>query len=347
MTTIGLDLHKRESQLCIAHDDGAIHERRIVTSRDRFTAVLGGLDPARILLEASTESEWVARHLESLGHEVIVADPNFAPMYAARYRHVKTDRRDAYTLMEACRLGAYRKAHRSSDARRHVRAQLAVREALVRTRTRYTAIIKSLVRRDGLRVRGSAAHLLQEKITALDPSPQLLEELQPLFEMLVPLNAQIEAADHRISALEKTDPAVALLMTAPGIGAITASAVVAVADDITRFESAHQFEAFLGLVPGELSSGDKRHIGHITKAGNARVRYLLVEAAWRLIRSKQDDTAALRAWAVGIANRRGKRIAIVALARRLAGILYAMWRDDQPFDAKCIRMPRPRAVALM
>jgi hypothetical protein len=137
---------------------------------------------------------------------------------------------------------------------------------------------------------GLAEHLrvgamLQEKITALDPSLQRLEELQPLCEMLVPLNAQIEAADHRISALEKTDPAVALLMTAPGIGAITASAVVAVADDITRFDSAHQFEAFLGLVPGELSSGDKRHIGHITKAGN--VRYLLVEAAWRLNRSSR------------------------------------------------------------
>jgi transposase len=194
-------------------------------------------------------------------------------------------------------------------------------------------------------VRGSAAHLLQEKITALDPSPQLLEELQPLFEMLVLLNAQIEAADNRISGLERTDPAVALLMTVPGIGPITASAVVAVADDITRFDSAHQFEAFLGLVPGELSSGDTRRIGHITKAGNARVRYLLVEAAWRIIRSKQDDTAALRAWAVGIANR-GKGIAVVALARRLAGILYAMWRDDRPFDATCIRMPRPRAVAL-
>lgn len=132
--------------------------------------------------------------------------------------------------------------------------------------------MKSLLRRDGLRVRGSAAHLLQEKITALQPSAELLDQLQPLFSMLVPLNAQIEATDERISALEKTDPAVALLMTAPGIGAITASAVVAVADDITRFASAHQFEAFLGLVPAELSSGDKRHIGSITKAGIARVR---------------------------------------------------------------------------
>jgi transposase len=89
-----------------------------------------------VLLEASTESEWVARHVEALGHVVIVADPNYAPMYATRARRVKPDRRDAWTLAEACRLGAYRRAHRLSDARRHVRAELAVRDALVRTRTR-------------------------------------------------------------------------------------------------------------------------------------------------------------------------------------------------------------------
>jgi transposase len=150
MDTIGLDLHKRESQLCIGRDDGSVEERCIVTSRERFSAVLGNRSPARVLVEASTESEWVARHLEQLGHEVIVADPNFAPMYATRSRRTKTDRRDARTLMEACRLGAYRPAYRLSDERRHVRAELAVREALVRTRTRYIALAKALVRRDGV-----------------------------------------------------------------------------------------------------------------------------------------------------------------------------------------------------
>src|SRR5436309_11559740 len=147
MDTIGLDLHQRESQLCICDADGTITERRIVTSRERFTAVLGSRPRAKILLEASTESEWVARHLESLGHEVLVADPNYAPMYATRSRRTKTDRRDARTLMDACRTGAYRLAHRLSDPRRHVRAELAVRDALVRTRTRYVALAKTLVRR--------------------------------------------------------------------------------------------------------------------------------------------------------------------------------------------------------
>jgi transposase len=140
MDNIGVDLHQRESQLCILTETGDLIEQRIATTRERFTAVLGVRPPSRILLEASTESEWVARHLERLGHEVIIADPGFAPMYATRSRRVKTDRRDARTLCDACQLGAYRAVHRASDAQRHVRAELAVRDALVRTRTRYVAL---------------------------------------------------------------------------------------------------------------------------------------------------------------------------------------------------------------
>ena len=134
----------------------------------------------------------------------------------------------------------------------------------------------------------------------------------------------------------------ALLATAPGVGPVTASALVATVDDITRFRSAHEFEAYPGVVPGERSSGDKRRVGRITKAGNARARWLLVEAAWRIAHSRSEDTLALRTWGAGIATRRGKRVAIVALARRLAGILYAMWRDGAAFDGREVRAPRPR-----
>ncbi len=337
MDTIGLDLHKRESQLCIGHGDGTITERRIVTSRERFTAVLGGQPPAHVLLEAGTESEWVARHLESLGHRVVVADPNYAPMYATRSRRSKTDKRDARTLMEACRLGAYRPAHRLSDARRHVRAELAVRDALVRTRTRYVALAKALVRRDGLRVPSGEAHRLPVHLRTLPLSPLLAAEVAPLVTLFAPLNEVIAAADQQLDALAATDPIVALLMTAPGIGPVTASALVATIDDITRFASAHQLEAYLGLVPRELSSGEQRRLGPITKAGNRRVRWLLVEAAWRVLRAKDSATAALRAWAGRLAARRGKRIAVVALARRLAGIVYAMWRDQAPYDGCKVR----------
>src|SRR2546422_2516746 len=116
-------------------------------------------------------------------------------MYATRSRRTKTDRRDARTLMDACRTGAYRLAHRLSDPRRHVRAELAVRDALVRTRTRYVALAKTLVRRDGLRVASSESHLVAQRISALSLSPALAAELQLLFTVLAPLNEQIAAAD--------------------------------------------------------------------------------------------------------------------------------------------------------
>jgi transposase len=98
MDHIGIDVHKKESQLCILSEDGERREPRVRTTPARFADVLGDRPRARILLEASTESEWVARCLERLGHEVIVADPNFAPMYATRTRKIKTDRRDARAL---------------------------------------------------------------------------------------------------------------------------------------------------------------------------------------------------------------------------------------------------------
>lgn len=345
MEIIGLDLHKRETQLCRQHPDGRIVDERIPTSRARFTQTFGGLAPARILLEASTESEWVATHLEQLGHTVIVADPNFAPMYATRSRRIKTDKRDAHALMDACALGAYRPAYRLSAPRRHLRAELAVRDTLVRTRTRYIALIKTLVRRDGLRVPSSTSRTVAARVAALDLSPTLGAELAPLLALLPVLTREIAAADARLTALAAADPVIMRLATVPGVGVVTAAGVVAVLDDITRFRSAHAVEAYLGLVPSEDSSAERRHLGHITKAGNARARWLLVEAGWRILRSKQPETAALRAWGAAVAARRGPRIAAVALARRLAGVLYAMWRDAVPYDATKLRTGRRRARA--
>src|SRR3989441_12252778 len=105
MEHIGMDLGTRESQMAILTEDGELINRRIRTERPRLVEMFGRRPHAKILMEASTESEWVARCLEDLGHEVIVADPNYAPMYAQRTRRVKTDRRDAHALAHACRAG--------------------------------------------------------------------------------------------------------------------------------------------------------------------------------------------------------------------------------------------------
>jgi len=258
MENIGLDLHQRESQLCILTEEGEVIERRIRTTPERLTAVLGPRAPARILLEASTESEWVARHLEALGHTVIVADPNYAPMYATRSARVKTDRRDARTLADALRLEAYRPAHRSGDAHRHVRAELAVRDTLVGTRTRYVALAKALVRREGFRLASGAAEHPRAKLAALPLPPPLTAELAPLVALLPGLDQEIAAADRRLAQYLAADPVVQRLATAPGIGPVTATAFVATLDEVTRFATAHQVEAYLGLVPSERSSGERR-----------------------------------------------------------------------------------------
>lgn len=148
---------------------------------------------------------------------------------------MKTDKRDARALADALTLRAYRVAHRVSAERRHVRGELAVREALVRTRTRYIALAKALVRHDGLRVAGSEAHLVAKRIGALELSDTLAAELLPLFQVLAPINGQIAAADRRIEALTRADPSVALLTSAPSIGPITASGIVSTIDGSRGF----------------------------------------------------------------------------------------------------------------
>lgn len=339
MQYIGLDLGKTSNRICLQTEDGELIECRIKTEREQFAKVFGQRPPSCILIEASTESEWVARCLETLGHEVIVADPNFAPMYATRSKKIKTDKRDARALCEASRLGAYRKAHRTSAAKRHTRAQLSVRESLVGTRTKYIVLIKSLLSREGWRIRGGSSHTFGERVKALPLSAALLEEIEPLLIILETLNEQIAKADQKLEELVESDAPVKLLTSMPGVGKVTATAFVAAIDEVERFDSAKEVRAYFGLVPREFSSGEKQVRGPISKAGSKRVRSLLVEVDWGIIcRRSGPATAELREWAMKIALRRGRKIAVVALARKLAGILYAMLRDGMEYSQ---RLPKP------
>jgi transposase len=334
MDFIGFDLGKVSSQVCVIAEDGELIERRIKTDREHISELLAQRAPARVVIESSTESEWVARYLEELGLEVVVADPNFAAMYATRSRKVKTDKRDARTLAEACRLGAYRPAHRTSDRQRHVRAQLAVREAMVRTRSRYISLISTLLRRDGLRIHNSGyVPSFLKRLAHLELPAALGEEIAPLLVLLRSLNEQIKRADEKLAQLAEGDEVVARLRTVPGVGVVTATSFVSTLDDAARFAGAKEARAYLGLVPSERSSGERQQRGHISKAGPGRARHMLVEAAWCILRRKNAANASLHDWAAGIAARRGSRVAVVALARKLAGVLFAMWRDSTAFAA--------------
>jgi transposase len=155
--------------------------------------------------------------------------------------------------------------------------------------------------------------------------------------MLKALNEQIKAADKRLEEIAKADAVVQRLCSVPGVGPVVATTFAATLDEASRFLGAKHVRSYLGLVPREYSSGERQHRGRISKAGSVRARSLLVEAAWALLRWKTERTKALHEWTARIAQRRGKATAVVALARKLAGIMFAVWRDGTEFDPQLLR----------
>jgi transposase len=338
-----IDLHLRRSQFRIVQADGTVvKEGKFDTTRADLTRVFGGRAPLRLLLESSTESEWVAQHLEALGHEVIVADPNYAPMYGSRSRKVKTDGRDTAALTDACRLGIFRRAHRVSATQRARRQQLRVRRHLVRMRSGSISLLRAILRQEGWRLPSGAVEAIGDRLDRLALPPALTAILDPLRMWLTELNRLLAHADDQVAHMAKGDAIAKQLMTAPGVGPVVALTFQAVLDDPARFGGdAGRASAFLGLVPSEDTSADRRHRGHITKTGPTDLRALLVQASWVIWRGRSAAGAALRQWAHALADRRGRRIAVVALARRLSRILFAMWRDRKDFRVEARPAPRP------
>jgi len=332
-----IDLHMRYSQIRIIDDAGVVQrDQRVVTSRQRLVAAFASHGPLRILLETGTDSEWVAQALEAAGHEVIVADPNYAPMYGEVTRHVKTDRRDVAALAEANRRGWYRPAHRTSALQRETKQILRARRYLVQMRSGAVSLVRSLLRQSGYRLGTGSCETVPARVAKLAIAGELAATLLPLCRQIAALTGEVHALDARLQARTAGDAIVARLRSVPGIGVIVATTFRAFVDHHERFAHAGQVSAAIGLVPREDSSAERRHRGHITKAGPRELRSLLIQAAW--VCWRHPGSATLKVWAERIAARRGKRIAVVALARRLSRILFAIWRDDALFDVKKLAM---------
>ena len=243
-----IDLHMKESEIRIIDEKGAVlFARRIATTRPRLTDVFGSRPPLRILLESGTGSEWVAQHLEALGHEVVVADPNYAPMYGQRQRRIKTDRRDVAALAEANRRDLFRRAHRVSAPQRDVRRRLRVRDQLVHMRRQAINLLRAQLRSEGVRVPTGAAETFVARFTASAASAAVRDAMAPLLEVLAaiaPLIAQAEQWTRRAAA---ADPVARRLMTAPGVGPVVALAFQATVDDVGRFATPGAVTAYLGF----------------------------------------------------------------------------------------------------
>jgi transposase len=199
-------------------------------------------------------------------------------------------------------------------------------------RTQLINLRRSQVRALGQRMVTGAAETFPRRFAALELPAPVREALRPLTELLEGLAVALRELEAWAGQAAAADPVARRLMTAPGVGPVTALSYRATLDRVDRFPDAGQATAYLGWVPREDSSAERRHRGAITKAGPGRPRALLVQASWHIWRSGRGGATALHAWVHRVAARRGCRIALVALARRLARCLYAMWRDGRDFD---------------
>jgi len=327
-----IDLHTRFSEVRIIDATGEpVRHRRVHTTRERLVEVFGGLGPMRILVEASTESEWVAQTLEAVGHEVIVADPNYGPMYGTLRRRVKTDRRDAVALAEANRRGWYRPTHRVSREQRTMRQRLGIRRHLVRMRSGLIVRVRAVLRQEGLRIGSGTSATFSARVSRLTLPADVREVVTPLLEAATAVGRLIAGEDRALTHVANRDPIVHRLQTVPGVGPIVALTYRATLDNVARFPTASHASSAVGLVPREDSSAERRLRGHITKVGSREARSMLIQAAWSCWRSRTIRTTPLRGWADALAARRGVRVAVVGLARRLSRILFAIWRDATTF----------------
>jgi transposase len=332
-----IDVHKKSSRVCLEAAGGGYEEFDVATERQALTVAFAGLARCKLLIESSTESEWVARLLEELGHEVIVGDPNYQLMYASRSKRIKTDARDGRALCDACRLGNFRAAHRTSEPWRSVRRELSVRDALVRSRTRMINVVRSVLRQEGVRVGSGSAEEFADRLKKVTLAAELCSCVNPLARSIKLLSGRIERCDRRMKELAAGQPRVRRLMTAPGVGVVTAMAFAAVVEPPERFASGQSVGCYLGLVPSEDSSSERRHLGRITKSGDKRVRWLLVQSGWRILRDGDEAARPLRRWGEKIASRRGRQKAAVALARKISVQLWAMDRDQKEYQAPAIK----------
>jgi transposase len=284
-----------------------------------------------VLFEAGRSGWHVHAQLKAWGHQPLMLDTTRARQLGIGQHRRKTDRIDAETLARALEMGRVPLAHVLSPSRQELRFHLSVRRALVETRAQYVATTREIARARGHSLPSCATNAFVGKLKAasLDEATRAL--IAPLAVMLEQLDTQIVVADAKIEQLSAEEPVIMLLKTALGVGPVVAAAFVAVLDEAGRFHNAHQVEAYLGLVPSEDSSGGRRRIGAITKQGNSYLRALLTQSAWAILKAHGSDDP-LHLWANQIAKRRGSRIAVIALARRLVGVLWSMWRHDTVYD---------------
>jgi transposase len=242
-------------------------------------------------------------------------------------RKTKTDRRDAQVLSEVSTRIELPSVHIPSKSSRERKALCAARDSLVRARTQLINHVRGWLRTQRLRVATGKTETFVSRIRKL--KVELPLHIEPVLRAIDSLNQQFEELDKQVVRRANKHPVCRRLMTIPGVGPVTALRFVATVDKVNRFEDARKLEAYLGLTPGEDSSSERKRRTSITKAGPAAMRWTLMQAAWAA--QRQKGAHPMLTWMQNIRQRRGAQVATVALARKIAGIMYALWRDKTTY----------------
>lgn len=333
MEHVGIDLAAKRSNVVVMDASGEVIERRAVPTSE-LPSWLRRRPPSRVVMESCTQSPAIATAAKQAGHEVAVISGHLVRQLGVGARGIKTDDRDAYVLAEASvRIARLPSVHIRSDVSRSHRELLSARATLVEMRKKLAVSVKSWLRGRLVSVSGrgnSKAFADAVRRVALEHPDGLPMAIEVLLQEYEQLHERICLLDEEIEKLAANNEIATRLMTVPGVGPVISLAFVTQIDDISRFDSAEQLASYLALVPGEATTGGRlRRTGTIV-AGPKYLKALLVQAAWVMWRTRPNDPLVLRIRE--IAERRNSRVAIVALARKIASVLYAMWKRGTPYD---------------
>jgi len=331
MIIIGVDFHPEFQQIAsVDTDTGEFQERRL-THREETEKFYRGLAAAgqkvRIGMEASGHARWFERLLAELQFELWIGDA--AEIRTKRVRKQKTDRQDAQLILQLLLEDRFPQIWVPSLENRDLRQLLWHRHRMVQARTRIMNQLQAVALNEGLRCKKRLwREHGRQQLEAIRLAPWASRRRRDLLELMDRLNPTIAELTQAIEREVEKCPEARRLMTHPGVGPLTALAFVLIIGEANRFPCGKQVASYLGLVPLEDSSGNRRRLGHITKQGSSMLRFLLVEAAQVTVRSLPQ----WRSKYVHLMMRRGRKTAKVAMARRLAVRLY--WMMRQGWDYK-------------
>ena len=334
---VGLDVSLKEVSACVVDGNGRVLARSYVATDPDAIAIFlaeAAPDAERVVHESGQLSTWLTRELARRGVPIVCIDARVAHK-ALSARLNKSDSADAEGLAHLARTGWFVEVHVRSEASDRIRALIGARERLLRMRKELEANIRGVLKTFGIRMgpvgharnRQSFRDQLAEAVSN-DPVLGLIaERMIPIHRTLCVSAETLE--DELVALAEKSDTA-RRLMTVPGVGAITALALIATVDQPLRFRRSTDVGAFLGLTPRRYQSGEIDRSGRISKCGGADLRRLLVSAATTLM-TQVRRFSPLKSWAVRLSSRKGFKKAAVAAARKIAVILHAIWRDGPEF----------------